>query len=163
MLGLNDYFGPIESMVIGSLVEHEHPIIHSDCGAYYRWSEWIRRAQQAKLNQSNGPDLLCAITREVAHIATAFDSCAPCLLPRPTPGEGSNAVRLRFTPLAPWRMTAPREIHDAVDLDGRRFVLAEYLPQRPAVAQYPKPGTSARTFSVTSQAYYPIDAHSPSA
>ncbi len=32
---------------IGTLKENDHPIIHSDRGAHYRWSGWIERMENA--------------------------------------------------------------------------------------------------------------------
>lgn len=37
---------------IETLRPGEHPIIHSDRGAHYRWPEWIRRTHEAKLTRS---------------------------------------------------------------------------------------------------------------
>lgn len=37
---------------IETLRPGERPIIHSDRGAHYRWPEWIRRTQEAKLTRS---------------------------------------------------------------------------------------------------------------
>lgn len=37
---------------IGTLKEGEHPIVHSDRGAYYRWPGWIERMENAGLTRS---------------------------------------------------------------------------------------------------------------
>ena len=37
---------------IGTLKEDEHPIVHSDRGAHYRWSGWIERMENAGLTKS---------------------------------------------------------------------------------------------------------------
>ena len=37
---------------IGTLKESEHPIIHSDRGAHYRWPGWIERMENAGLTRS---------------------------------------------------------------------------------------------------------------
>ena len=37
---------------IGTLKESEHPIIHSDRGAHYRWPGWIERMENARLTRS---------------------------------------------------------------------------------------------------------------
>lgn len=37
---------------IGTLKHGEHPIIHSDRGAHYRWPGWIERMENAKLTRS---------------------------------------------------------------------------------------------------------------
>lgn len=37
---------------IGTLKENEHPIIHSDRGAHYRWPGWIERMENAGLTRS---------------------------------------------------------------------------------------------------------------
>jgi transposase InsO family protein len=37
---------------IGTLKDGEHPIIHSDRGAHYRWPGWIERMENAKLTRS---------------------------------------------------------------------------------------------------------------
>lgn len=37
---------------VQTLQPDEHPIIHSDRGSHYRWPEWIRRADSAKLVRS---------------------------------------------------------------------------------------------------------------
>lgn len=37
---------------IGTLNENEHPIVHSDCGAHYRWSGLIERMENAGLIRS---------------------------------------------------------------------------------------------------------------
>lgn len=37
---------------VQTLQPDEHPIIHSDRGAHYRWPEWIRRADHARLARS---------------------------------------------------------------------------------------------------------------
>lgn len=37
---------------IGTLKESEHPIIHSDRGAHYRWPGWIERMEKANLTRS---------------------------------------------------------------------------------------------------------------
>jgi len=40
------------SQAVQTLLPDEHPIIHSDCGAHYRWPEWIRRTDSVKLVRS---------------------------------------------------------------------------------------------------------------
>ena len=40
------------SQAVQTLQSDEHPIIHSDRGAHYRWPEWIRRTDSAKLMRS---------------------------------------------------------------------------------------------------------------
>ena len=37
---------------IGTLSENEHPIVHSDRGAHYRWPGWIERMEHAGLTRS---------------------------------------------------------------------------------------------------------------
>ena len=37
---------------IGTLNENEHPIVHSDRGAHYRWPGWIERMENAGLTRS---------------------------------------------------------------------------------------------------------------
>ena len=37
---------------IGTLLENEHPIVHSDRGAHYRWPGWIERMENAGLTRS---------------------------------------------------------------------------------------------------------------
>ncbi len=37
---------------LATLQEHEHPIIHSDRGAHYRWPGWIKRMNKANLSRS---------------------------------------------------------------------------------------------------------------
>lgn len=37
---------------IDTLRPHERPIIHTDRGAHYRWPQWLRRVQQARLTRS---------------------------------------------------------------------------------------------------------------
>ena len=37
---------------IGTLKENEHPIVHSDRGAHYRWPGWIERMENAGLTRS---------------------------------------------------------------------------------------------------------------
>ncbi len=37
---------------VQTLQPDEHPVIHSDGGAHYRWPEWIRRTDNAKLVRS---------------------------------------------------------------------------------------------------------------
>lgn len=37
---------------IAQLKENEHPIVHSDRGAHYRWPGWIERMDAAKLVRS---------------------------------------------------------------------------------------------------------------
>ena len=37
---------------IGTLKENDHPIIHSDRGAHYRWLGWIERMENAGLTRS---------------------------------------------------------------------------------------------------------------
>ena len=37
---------------ISSLKENEHPVIHSDRGAHYRWPGWIKRMDAAGLTRS---------------------------------------------------------------------------------------------------------------
>lgn len=37
---------------VQTLQPHEHPVIHSDRGAHYRWPGWIRRTKTARLTRS---------------------------------------------------------------------------------------------------------------